>query len=168
MVFIIKSLAKNYVYNKVFKYKAFKHKDLIIDNLIKMSFMSFKVGYYNIDNCKIQIAQKCRKTFPCKHCVHFPKRKPYINGREMTGVEIYKMLKEDGFSHPHFDKYEEYIRRQTNTTEEEIDDELKAKIKLQQEELQNAYEENQQLTNAYKASSRLDKLKAKHSVKKIT
>ena len=51
---------------------------------------------------KYEISQTCCESFPCHHNV-----KDTVTGitEMMSGVTIYKMLKKEGLSAPHFDGY---------------------------------------------------------------
>jgi len=60
----------------------------------------YKNGKYNYD-----ISPSCLQSYPCQHDVM--DRKTGII-QTMSGVTIYKMLKKDRLSYPHFDMYSSY------------------------------------------------------------
>lgn len=76
------------------------------------------------------------------------------------------MLRDDGLSYKHFDYYAEYVRKRDNPTPEELAEResQRKKIDEQQEKRRREREEMEKLTNTYKASSRLEKLKAKNNI----
>jgi len=84
----------------------------------------------------------------------------------MFATDIYTMLLNDGLSDSHFDHYKEYIRKRDHPTPEEIAKtqeqvEERKKHKLAQD-MQN--QKTLKLTHQFKASSRLDRLKAKNNI----
>jgi hypothetical protein len=84
----------------------------------------------------------------------------------MSGDKIYCILRDNNLSDNHFDGYAEYIRKRDNPTPEEITERQEKQRRLQeaQEESRRLYEEKQRVTNQYKASSRLERLKAKNNI----
>jgi hypothetical protein len=120
-------------------------------------FNSFRViGNY-------EISEMCLLSFPCQHNV---RNKVTDTTTRMTGDKIFTMLKTHGLNDSHFDCYEEYIRKRDNPTPEEIAEKLERekKMQLQKEKNKLEYEERVRITNQYKASSRLDRLKAQNNV----
>ncbi len=88
----------------------------------------------------------------------------------LRGNEICYFLKKHNFSISHFDKYKsdyEYFRKQFDPTPEDIiQKEVEKAIKEEQEKkLAEELKKMDEITNKYKASSRLDKLKGKNNIK---
>jgi hypothetical protein len=113
---------------------------------------------------KYKISDLCLQSYPCQHYV--TNTETGKSGR-LFGDEIYCMLRDDGISDEHFDKYAEFIRKRDNPTPEEIA-QYEAREKELEEQSKKSEEERVQrnkLTNTYKASSRLDKLKEKNNIK---
>ena len=111
--------------------------------------------YYTVG--KYKISHVCYQTYPCKHNVE------HIG--LISGDKIHCMLKEEGLSHPHFD-YAEFIRKRDYPTDEEIAEKTQAETRIResQKKYEQEQEERARITNMYKASSRLDRLKAKHNI----
>ena len=65
----------------------------------------------------------------------------------MFGDDIFILLQNIGKSYKHFDDYAEFIRKRDHPTPEEISEK----------------EKQEEITNKYKASSRLERLKAKNN-----
>lgn len=124
-----------------------------------------------------EIEQTCfNSTYPCKHWIKYKKR-----AKLMTGDKIYTLLKNKKMTHTHFEKYGEYIRKRDFPTPQEMEEQEQERerlLKRQQElhELEQEqerkkqkwmreYEEKQAITNKYKASTMIEKLKAKHNIK---
>lgn len=66
---------------------------------------------------KYMISDICFETYPCQHYV------TNINTGEssrISGATIFCMLRDDKLSHPHFDKYREYIRKRENLIHENL------------------------------------------------
>jgi hypothetical protein len=112
---------------------------------------------------KYQISNMCLQSYPCQHSI--------INTetgetKKMYGSAIYTLLKEDKLSDAHFDEYAEYIRRHEHPTVGELADKRHYEKTMQENNLahKKRKEEQDAITNQFKASSRLDKLKAKNNV----
>lgn len=119
---------------------------------------------------KYIIERRCYQTYPCQHYV--TDTETGIRKRTL-GSNIYKMLVKDGLekTYPFFNHYKEYaefIRRQENPTEEEIrQDQVEAEMRrIQIEKQKNEREEIERITNMYKASSRLERLREKNNIVK--
>jgi hypothetical protein len=93
----------------------------------------------------------------------------------MFGDNIYILLKDIGKSDKHFDIYAEYIRKRDHPTAEEISERENRERRFQEQEEQEEQEEQaerrkiereeqEKITNQYKASSRLERLKTKNNV----
>lgn len=113
---------------------------------------------------KYEISNMCNKTYPCKHHI-----KNMETGEVQTyvlGDKIYEMLKADGISDPHFNEYKEFIRKRDNPTQEEIQEKIEKerRIKESMDKWKREREELAKITNTYKASSRLEKLKNKNNI----
>lgn len=80
-------------------------------------------SYYTIG--KYKISHMCFLTHPCKHYVE---NTYTYEITLMCGDEIYYMLKEEGLSNPHFNDYEEYVRKRDNPTIEEKEEMERKKI----------------------------------------
>ena len=107
-----------------------------------------------------EISDLCLQTYPCKHNV---KNRITCESSLMYGDEIFILLKNIGKSHKHFDDYAEFIRKRDHPTLEEIS-EKEALIKtLYREQKERKIEKQEKITNQYKASSRLERLKAKNN-----
>lgn len=121
----------------------------------------------NLNRCynvgKYEISEFCLQTYPCKH--HFTNTENGI-ASTMTGDKIFCILRDDGLSHPHFNSYAEFIRKRDNPTPEEIYEKETHQKKMAEmrEQQRKKLEEMEKLTNTYKASSRLDKLKLQHNI----
>lgn len=114
---------------------------------------------------KYSIGDMCMLTYPCQH---------YVTNSEtnettlMSGDNIYEMLTKEGLSDEHFDVYAEYIRKRDHPTDEELAEKEKQRkrkelIRKKRRELIKQNEENRQLGIKSGASSRLARLKAKHT-----
>lgn len=112
---------------------------------------------------KYEVSRMCLTTYPCKHYVRYPE-----TGEEklLTATKIYTMLQNDGITDLHFNYCKEIIRKKDNPTPEEISqkEEERRKMDEQREKRNKEQEELTKLTNTYKASSRLDRLKEKHCI----
>lgn len=112
---------------------------------------------------KYQISDMCLHIYPCQH---------YVTNIEtgessrMRGDKIYCLLRDEGLSHTHFNGYAEYLRRLYNPTPEELAEanENRRISDLMEKERKKKQEEHELLTNTYKASSRLERLKAKNNI----
>lgn len=109
-----------------------------------------------------EIGKLCYQSYPCKHS--FKK----CNSNEcdiLSAIEIFKILDEDGLSHPHFDYCQEIIRRHERPTKQELDEQMLGRkmMKEQMERDRREYERNNGINGA---SSRLDRLKNKNNCKK--
>lgn len=114
----------------------------------------YTVGKYNISHI-------CYLTYPCQHNVT---NNETGETTLMDGANIMCMLQKDNLSHSHFDMYAELVRKRHNPTEKELSQKMERQqlIQTRMEQQQKEKEEREFLTNKYKASSRLEKLKAKH------
>ena len=96
----------------------------------------------------------CYQTYPAKHLV---KNTETGESCIMCGGNIFCMLRDDGLSHPTFDKYAEHVRRRDHPTPEEIAEAAETRRRIEKES-QKRLEKSRELeaiTNKYKASSRL-------------
>jgi hypothetical protein len=120
------------------------------------AFNTFKkVGKYEISNL-------CYETYPCKHSVRFESGET----RTMLGDKIYSLLCAEGLSDAHFNGYKEVIRRREFPTPEEIKEREERELQIEQEMKlrEQQCQEQQQIVNKYKASSRIEQLKLKHNI----
>jgi hypothetical protein len=117
----------------------------------------YEVGDY-------EISSFCLQSFPCKHSF----KKPNNEWRILNAVEIYEILKADGLSHPHFEYCKEVIRRRDNPTPEEIAERETREERVREAEIKRREQENElnKIIDKYKASSRIEKLKASHNLVK--
>ena len=99
---------------------------------------------------KYEISDLCFQSSPCQHYV---KNIETGTAQLMFGDNIYSMLKNDGLTYPHFDCYAEFIRKRDNPTKEELD-----------EKQRKERDEREKITNTYKASSRLERLKLQNNI----
>jgi hypothetical protein len=111
------------------------------------------------------ISDSCDLTYPCKH---------YMTTLDESGVKIYsaldifKKLQAKGLSHEHFEYCREIIRKRENPTPEDL-----AENPADKEEREKKIAEHEQIIKEYhiiqntKASSRLEKLKAKNNICKF-
>ncbi len=117
-------------------------------------------GNYEIENM-------CYETYPCQHYVT---NKQTGERTMMSGNDIFCLLRDNGFNCEHFDEYREYVRRIEHPTEEEMRENERRKkrweeaIKRQEQERKQEKIELERVTNKYKASSYLDKLKERNNV----
>ena len=112
---------------------------------------------------KYEISDICLQSYPCQHYV---KNIETGTAQLMFGDNIYSMLKNDGLTYPHFDCYVEFIRKRDNPTKEELDEKLfrEKKMDEQMEKERKEREEREKITNTYKASSRLERLKLQNNI----
>jgi len=112
---------------------------------------------------KYEITDMCFLTYPCQHYV---KNIETGTSQLMFGDRIFSMLKNDGLTYPHFDGYAEFIRKRDNPTKEELDEKLfrKKKMEEQMEKQRKERDEIEKITNTYKASSRLERLKLQNNI----
>lgn len=112
---------------------------------------------------KYEISDLCLLSYPCQHYI---KNTETGESSRMSGANIFCMLRDDGLSDTHFNDYAEYIRKRDNPTPEEIaEKETQNRINEERREQQKREkEEKERITNSYKASSRLERLKAKNNV----
>jgi hypothetical protein len=108
---------------------------------------SYFVGDYLISTI-------CLSTFPCQHSV----RNQNGEWRLFSGDTIYLMLKKNNLSTEHFDKYEEFLRKQNDPVEIETRRQERINEKKMEEELTIERLKKQEHINNFKASSRLEKL----------
>ena len=122
--------------------------------------MDYKIGRYTISSI-------CLQSYPCKHAVY---DKNTAITRTMRGDDIYCMLQDENLSHEHFDTYKEYIRRHQNPTAEELAEDIAYKAKIEEQRKQREIEEVKRVLerDKYKASSYLERLKARHNITKNT
>lgn len=119
-------------------------------------FNSFRtVGKYQISNI-------CLETYPCKHYIKFENGETKL----LSAATIYRLFKSEGLYDKHIDSYAEWIRKQDFPTPEEIKQREDERLKINQQTEQRLKElaEQEKLTNLYKASSRLEKLKQKNNI----
>ncbi len=112
---------------------------------------------------KYQISNMCLQSYPCQHSIIHTETG---ETKQMYGSAIYTLLKEDGMSDAHFDRYAEYIRRHEHPTVGELANERHNEQTMQENRLahKKRKEEQDKIINQFKASSRLDKLKAKNNI----
>lgn len=117
-------------------------------------------GYFQIGDYKV--STRCLETFPCQHRIVNVKTGTVY---PFSSSQFYHTLKEEGLSHPHFDKYAGVIKRRTDkekTSLQIIADALEERRLLKEmQEQQIQRDEQTAVTNKYKASTYLEKLKAK-------
>lgn len=117
----------------------------------------FEIGPYQISN-------RVKKVYPPIHTVIDMR-----NGetRQRSGPAIYEMLLAEGISDSHFNQYADFIRKRDYPTEKEIAERIayEEKRKARAEIRKREQEEQTKIIDTYKASSYLEKLKAKHSAK---
>lgn len=110
---------------------------------------------------KYDIYDLCRQSYPCKH---------FITDLEtdvtklLSGDIIFTMLANEGLSHPHFDEYEEYIRKRDFPTPEELYEKQRLKKESEerykkQQELQRQRDEERAIAVKYSAGSYIERLK---------
>ena len=122
--------------------------------------MSRIIGDYEVSNF-------CVETYPCIH--HIKKHGEELFFEE-DGATIYWMLKEQGIHDNHFEEYADFARIKYEPTPEEIiQKQLEDEARQKRMEEQNAKwkreaDERTKIVNASKASSRLEKLRAKNGV----
>lgn len=118
----------------------------------------YEVGNY-------QISKICLESFPCQHAFRSSSsdKWDYLNA-----VEIYKLLKSKGLSHPHFEYCKEVIIKRDNPTPEEIAERETREERIREEGIKRQQQENElnKIINKSKASSRIEKLKASHNLVK--
>ena len=113
---------------------------------------------------KYKISTLCLQTYPCKHYVVDTEKGNDIG--TLSGDRIFCMLRDEGISDPYFDEYAEFVRKRENPTPEELAERIAEKQRTL-ERIARQRKESEELTkktNQYKASSYLEKLKAKHGV----
>ena len=122
--------------------------------------MDYKIGRYTISSM-------CLQSYPCIHSVYDENT---AITRTMYGDDIYCMLQDENLSHEHFDTYKEYIRRHQNPTAEELAEDIAYKAKIEEQRKQREIEEVKRVLerDKYKASSYLERLKARHNITKNT
>jgi len=111
---------------------------------------------------KYEISDLCLLTYPCQH---FVTNTETGEASRMSGDKIFCMLRDEKLSHPHFAPFAECVIKRDNPTPEEIA-ERDARKKQRDEQLEKhkkEQEEREKLINTYKASSRLERLKAKNN-----
>lgn len=126
-------------------------------------------GTYQVG--KYKISEFCLHSYPCKHYVEYSKYGMYSFGcftskRELlSGDYIYTMLAEDNLSHPHFDKYKEFIRKRDNPTNEEIEEkqllEEQCLKKMEQQKIEEA--NKNMIIDKYKSSTYIKRKILKHT-----
>lgn len=118
---------------------------------------SYVCGSYDIQHL-------CYQSFPCQHYV----RKcggGDADWRLISGKEIFSLLKKDGVSDPHFDKYKKITNPLVAMYNAFMKDKELAEIRENQRLQEKEREKQAAIINKYKASSRLEKLKAKNAIK---
>lgn len=120
---------------------------------------------WNIGHYKIQ--EFCMESFPCQHCIEDTRTGKIFR---LRGDEIFVMLRNDGFSHPHFEYCREIVRKKERPTAEEIAESIRNEIE-HNEQTRRQYEESERkqkeldaIINSSKASSRLEKLKKQNNI----
>ena len=122
---------------------------------------------------KYDISTRCYLTYPCKHNVKIihdddddfeynnNKKKPKL----MSGVDIYCMLLKDNITDSHFE-YSDYVRKRDHPSKEELEEReiLRIKVENMKEEARVRKEEQERVTQKYKASSRLERLRLANNV----
>ena len=119
-----------------------------------------------MDRCyelgKYKISVRCLKSYPCQHSItdtHTGVTKI------LPGDKIYEMLSTDGLRDAHFDKYNPHAQIAIGVLRP-ISQQERSDIYLQAEmyrkKLEEEYNERQRVTNMYKASSYIERLKNKH------
>jgi hypothetical protein len=113
------------------------------------------VGDYKISNT-------CLQSYPCKHYVQLKNGESKV----MSGHDIYRMFASEGLHYPHIDNYAAFVRRADFPTPEELEEDRQQKITSELAYLKQLKEteEKQKEIHMYKASSRIDKLKAANSI----
>ena len=107
---------------------------------------------------KYEIYQSMYRCFPTVHnVINLETNETHL----MKGDAIYIMLKEEGLSHPTFNRYAEYVRKRDHPTEEEI----AAKIRQQEKQLEWEQKRKQEHDEKYykSSSSYIERLKEKHT-----
>jgi len=107
--------------------------------------------------------------YPRKYSVRFPSGEV----KSMTGIDIYKMLRSENLTDPKLDKYAEDVRRLEHPTPEEIQQDKDAKLEQERrareasiinQEYAKLRVEEERLTQLYKASNVIEKLKQRHNI----
>jgi hypothetical protein len=122
-----------------------------------------------MDKCyelgKYQISVRCLKSYPCQHSItntHTGVTKI------LSGDKIYEMLTTDGLREAHFDKYNPHnvMYKMKQLKSDQMPVEEKSDTYLQMEmyskQIEDEYTEKQRVTNIYKASTYIERLKNKH------
>ena len=119
-----------------------------------------------MDRCyelgKYKISVRCLKSYPCQHSItdtHTGVTKI------LPGDKIYEMLSTDGLHEAHFDKYNPHAQitigvMRPISQQERSDTYLQ--MEMYRKKLEEEYNERQRVTNMYKASSYIERLKNKH------
>jgi hypothetical protein len=110
--------------------------------------------YHNVG--KYKISNLCLESYPCQHFVYTDDGEPPTR---MRGDEIYYMLKKDGLSSSHFDKYFSHAECKYSITTNRIPtvQELMEMLEDWSEQRKKEKELNNLKTNS--ASKRLEKLR---------
>jgi peptidase E len=120
-----------------------------------------------MDRCyelgKYKISVQCLKSYPCQHSItdtHTGITKI------LPGDKIYEMLTTDGLGLSHFDKYNPHAQitigvMRIHTSQQERTD-IYLQAEMYRKKLEEEYNERQRLTNIYKASTYIERLKNKH------
>lgn len=112
----------------------------------------YQIGDYNV-------SRRCLETFPCRHrIVNVKTGEVYLFGSAM----FYETLKEKGLSHPHFDKYADFVKQQAER-EQTIRNEARHIAEEMQEQRAKQAEENV-IADKFKSFTYLEKLKSKLGV----
>lgn len=126
------------------------------------------VSFEKYGDGKYEVSSLCMLTSPCKHYV----RNTYTDKIYlMNGIDIYDMLHTEGIHDSHFDQYAEVSLQRKHPSQED-ERMLKEYEKLEREMLRKREEEKieierqKNLGDKYKASSRLERLKAQNNISK--
>ena len=128
---------------------------------VLLSFEKYGDGKYEVYNL-------CMLTSPCKHYVrNTDTDKIYL----MNGLDIYDTLHKEGIHDAHFDQYAEASKNRKNPSEEDkrlLKEYEKLELEMQRERQKekDTIKRQKELGEQYKASSRLEKLKAQNNISK--
>lgn len=126
------------------------------------------VSFEKYGDGKYEVSSLCMMTSPCEHYV----RNTYTDKIYlMNGIEIYDMLHTEGIHDSHFDEYAEVSLQRKNPSEEDKRmlkeyEKLEREMLIKHEEEKRERERQTQLGQQYKASSRLERLKAQNNISK--
>ena len=120
-------------------------------------------------NKKYHLSEICLQTYPCRHTI------TYINERKETNTissaNIVRLFQKENLPIPkHYQELIEYVRKQDHPTPEEINEKYTNKEKELRERIINLEKRKEEkdkldhIINTTKASSRIERLKNKHSI----